>query len=156
MWYSGPWLFTSLPVQFPDLDFAPALMPKNKNRAVYVQGNNLVMMSGSKNKEAAWELMKFMFRPEYDFEWNALGGYLPSRRSNMEIPPFTTDPNWMLAREQFMLDEVVARPYPLGFNEIHNKIAAWLQKAYLNRVGVEEALRSAQDEANQLLKQLNQ
>ncbi|MGI6565798.1 MAG: ABC transporter substrate-binding protein [Firmicutes bacterium] len=156
MWYSGPWLFNSLPAQFPDLRWKAALMPENKSRATYATGNNLVMMSGSKNKEAAWELLKFMFRAEYDFEWNALGGYLPSRRSNLDIAPFTTDPNWMVAKAQFMRDDTVPRPYPLGFNEIHNKIAAWLQKAYLNRVSPAEALRAAQDEANQLLKTLNQ
>lgn len=155
MWYSGPWIFNSYPLQFPDLDFAPALMPRNKNRAAYVQGNNLVMMSGSKHKEEAWELLKFLLREENDFRWNALGGYLPSRRSNMERTPFTDEPNWMLARQQFMLDEICARPYPLGFNETHSKIASWLQKAYLGQVDVETALRNAQEEGNELLKRLN-
>ena len=84
MWYSGPWLFLSLPKNFPDLQFVPMLMPQNKNRGVYGIGNNLVMFKDSKHKAETWELLKFMFREENDLKWNSLGGYLPSRIENFQ------------------------------------------------------------------------
>lgn len=154
MWYSGPWLFLSLPKNFPDLQFAPMLMPQNKNRGVYGIGNNLVMFKDSKHKAETWELLKFMFREENDLKWNSLGGYLPSRIENFQKEPYKSDKNWKLAVEQFQRPDTVERPYMVGFNEIHTAMAAWLQKAYLGKATAAEALKGMQDEANEMMKKL--
>jgi len=155
MWYLGPWGFVDYPTQFPDLKWGVALMPQNKTRSAYSVGNNLVMLKGSKHKEEAWKLLKWLMKPENDYKWNTLGGYLPSQKINFGKSPYNSDPNWLVQRKQFLRSDTMSRPYPLGFNEIHTKFATWLQKAYLGQVGAEEALKSAQAEANALLKEFS-
>ena len=73
--------------------------------------------------------------------------------NSYDVPPYTTDPNFKLEEEQAKSD--VGRPYPLGFTELHTKIAGWLQKAYLGQIGAQEALKNAQEEANGLLAKYN-
>ncbi len=155
MWYAGPWQFTGLPKSFPNLEFAPLLAPQNKNRAMYSVGNNLVMFKDSKHKPETWELLKFMFSEANDLRWNSLGGYLPSRIENLDKEPYKSNPMWKVQVEQFKRPDTADRPYPLGFNEIHTAMAGWLQKAYFGKIGAAEALKGAEDQANEMLKKLS-
>ncbi len=156
MRWSGPWLFASLPKNFPDLEWEAILAPKNKNRSVYATGNHLVMFKGGKHKNETWDLLKFMFRPENDHKWNSEGGYIPVRKENFEKEPYKSSPAWQLQKKQFTRDDVRLRPYFLGFTEIQSKTAEWINKAYRNNISVEEALSKAEDEANAMLKKLSQ
>jgi multiple sugar transport system substrate-binding protein len=151
LWNGGCWDIPSYRTNRPDFNFGVAIKPAKKSATVMIQGNNLAMFRESKQREAAWTLMRFMNREESDLAWNAQGGYLPVALANFEKPPFSTDPAWQMVIKQYRRQDTRPMPITVSYQEIMNAIGAELRAAYENKKPVKDALADAQRQAQDIL-----
>ena len=54
-------------------------MRNNQSAKRFVGGSNLMMFKSAKNKDAAWELMKYMSQDDIQTQYAALMGMFPAR-----------------------------------------------------------------------------
>ena len=62
-----------------------------KGRFTFVGGSNLTIFKSSKNKKAAWEVIKYLVSKEAQVEYSKRSGFMPSVVEAFEDPYFTED-----------------------------------------------------------------
>ena len=72
-------LSTNIGLLKDNLGVAP--LPMQKKQATGVGGANLAILSNTKNKQAAWEFVKWMNSADVNLQWSMSTGYLPLRKS---------------------------------------------------------------------------
>jgi multiple sugar transport system substrate-binding protein len=88
VWMGGPWVLGSVersddenwvPAARKNVGLAP--MPKGPGGEAYtfVGGSNLMMYKSSKNKNEAWELIKFLSQDQVQTDYAAIQGMFPAR-----------------------------------------------------------------------------
>lgn len=81
---SGGWEIPAFETET-DFEWGMVTLPKGKNSATMLHLTTYVMASNSKNKEAAWEFMKFLASPEvYNLEASQYGWGVPPRKDVAE------------------------------------------------------------------------
>ncbi|MEK3726113.1 ABC transporter substrate-binding protein [Paenibacillus sp. FSL H8-0034] len=86
-------------------NYVTAFLPKDQAYAVPTGGGNISLMSGSKNKEAAWEFMHWMMTdPKGGLQYVLDSGYLPFTKKMVESKEikdlWAKQPNNKVAYEQ--------------------------------------------------------
>jgi len=76
--FEGNWMFPTMK-DFPSVKFTTAPMPKGKTRGNLAFTVSYSMARDSKNKPAAWELLKYLVGPKGMKQWTSLGLALPAR-----------------------------------------------------------------------------
>lgn len=147
----GPWFARWLEEENPDFDPGFALMPHGPDgqSTSIVGGENIVMTSGSRNKEAAWEFMKFMLSEEAQGILAATG-QIPVLRSAISLPEFQGSEYYPVYLEQ-LLTAKARTPHP-RYSEIENII----QDAFWKAITGETSARIALTDAARLVDQLLQ
>jgi multiple sugar transport system substrate-binding protein len=86
MWYSHTWYMSEglngLPFKF---DIAPLFYNQKGERIARVHADLFTMPKNAKNKDAAWEVMKWLVAPEQIIDVCAVYGCLPARKSVEEL-----------------------------------------------------------------------
>jgi multiple sugar transport system substrate-binding protein len=77
--FEGNWMLGYLKDTFPDLKYTLAPLPKGKTRGNLAFTVSYAMARDSKNKAAAWELLKYLTGRTGMKKWTSLGFALPSR-----------------------------------------------------------------------------
>jgi multiple sugar transport system substrate-binding protein len=77
--FEGNWMFPVMK-DFPNVAFTTAPMPKGKTRGNLAFTVSYSMAKDSKNKPAAWELLKYLVGPKGMKKWTSLGLALPARK----------------------------------------------------------------------------
>lgn len=150
----GPW---NLPRyrEMNNVDWAVAPLPAGPaQRATYLAGEHLAIFKQSKHPQAAWQFVKWIIQPEVQASFSMKSGYLPVRRSVLEMKEYqdflATDPalkafvdqmNWGQARGAIDNHRV----------EINRYLAEAIEKATLGRRDPKIVLDEAAAKANQLL-----
>ncbi len=121
-------------------DMAVAPLPEKKDKGCFVAGTNVVIFSdaGTREKDAAWEFIKWFTSPAITARWAVATGYAPVRMSAMESEV-------MLARFEEVegLREVYAQ---LEYASYEPRSAAWYAgRKYLEEGAVEGALRKRKE-----------
>lgn len=100
-------------------------------------GTSLVIFRSSERKQAAWQLIEFLSRPDIQQRFHALIGDLPPRRSTWQTPALANDEYARAFRDQ--LERV--KPTP--------KVLEWERIAQEMRVVTEQVVRGGlpQDQA---------
>jgi multiple sugar transport system substrate-binding protein len=62
-----------------------------KGKSTFVGGSNLAIFKGSKNKEAAWEVLKYLSSKEAQVEYCKRSGFMPAVVEAFDDPYFTED-----------------------------------------------------------------
>ncbi|HYH90844.1 MAG TPA: extracellular solute-binding protein [Solirubrobacteraceae bacterium] len=88
VWMGGPWVLGSVkrsddenwvPAARKNVGIAPMPTGPVGEGFTFVGGSNLMMFKSSKNKEAAWALMKFLSQDQIQADYAAKQGMFPSR-----------------------------------------------------------------------------
>jgi multiple sugar transport system substrate-binding protein len=88
VWIGGPWTYASVartddenwvPEARKNVGIAPMPAAPGGDAYTFVGGSNLMMFKSAKNKDAAWEVMKFMSTDDFQTKYAELLGMFPSR-----------------------------------------------------------------------------
>ncbi|MGZ5662538.1 MAG: sugar ABC transporter substrate-binding protein [Usitatibacter sp.] len=109
---SGPWNIAEFRKRLPperqgDWMTAPLPGPQGPGASI-AGGSSLVVMRGSRHKDAAWALIEWLSEPRVQQRFHALTGDMPPRRATWADPRLSEDPYARAFREQ--LERV--RPAP--------------------------------------------
>lgn len=149
----GPW---DLP-RFRDLDFDWGIAPLPRGsaaQATYLDGEHLAIFRQSEHPEAAWTFIKWMLRPETQAFFSAESGYLPVRRSVLDLPDYRAhlarDPGLRAFVEQIQLGRA-REPMDAHQVEINRHLAEAIEKVLVGGIEPQRALTEAAAKSNRLL-----
>jgi multiple sugar transport system substrate-binding protein len=102
-WIGGPWTYAStaraddenwVPAARENVGIAPMpAAPGESEGYTFVGGSNLMMFKSAKNKDAAWEVMKFLSSDDFQTKYAELLGMFPSRTDPQQAIA-DKDPNY--------------------------------------------------------------
>lgn len=154
MMLDGPW---SLPRyrQMQNLEWRIAPLPAGPyKKATVVGGEYLTIFKQSKNPDVAWEFLKWIIKPEIQAYWSMASGYLPIRRSVLDIEEYIEFLDRHPGLKAYVLQmEHGQSPRPIDYHgyEINRFLGEALERSTLGRVDPKQALDEAASRANRLL-----
>lgn len=136
-------------------EFGTCFMPGNKQLGAATGGGNFFIANGisKERQKAAWKFIRFMTETERAAQWSLDTGYVPTRQSCFDTDViknyYEEVPQAKVAYEQIEY----AKPELTTYNaaEIWRILNDNIQSAVVGDVSVEEALKNAQDEADEVL-----
>jgi multiple sugar transport system substrate-binding protein len=166
VWMGGPWVLGSVKrsddenwvkVARDNLGIAPMPAGPQGKGYTFVGGSNLMMLKSSKNKDAAWALMKYLSQDQIQTDYAAKQGMFPSRLEPQKVAG-EADANYASFFKAIQQGRTYA-PIP-QWGQIENaykaRFANILEEAggkTLTSADIEKELRGAEKEANALLAQ---
>lgn len=149
---TGSWMPTIISNDAPDLQFDVAPLPvaqQGMKHANVFWPDCVMMANQSQHKEAAAELLKFMFNAENRLQFALQRGVIPERIDVGQDPGYL-DPNDPLTRyKEFFVKEletahnVFETPWPATGSEDETAVNNALAEVWLGEKSVEEALTAA-------------
>ena len=148
MMINGPWELSTLTkdAKF-DWDVAP--LPKDKRAATSMGGENVVVMNGAKQSDAAVKLAKFLTSAEGAKIYCDGSGQLSSRPDLQGKLKLSNDPKLKVFEDQ--LQYAHARAYGKDYPKISEAIQLSMQEALTGASTPEAAAKKAADSINPLL-----
>ena len=151
MMVNGPWQIPVLKQQNPDLKWEVSVLPKDKEGASILGGENYALTANSRKLDAAWDFLTWAQQPDNLKRYLQEAGKLPSRADLATDAYWTGDPVLKVFVEQLK----VAKPRAYGpkYPEISNSIQQAIQGAVSGQSPVDAALSAAQATITPLLPQ---
>jgi multiple sugar transport system substrate-binding protein len=152
---SGPWNLGELARRLPPAlqkSWATAPLPAPEGNAPGVSlagGAGLALVRGSPRADAAWRWIEYLAAPEQQVAFHAISGDLPAARSAWSDPSLARSPHAQAFRAQ--LDRVRPPPRVPEWERIASRIARHAEAVVRGSESAEEALRSLDREADQVL-----
>ncbi len=132
-------------------------IPMNTTYGVPTGGCNLIMTTkiSNKEKEAAWEFIKWMTATEQSAYASKYTGYVTSRKSATASPLiqdlYKTTPQFKVALDQ--LEKCgVGRPMNPGYTQASKEIVAVMDAIWVNDANIDTTVAEAETKINKLLK----
>ncbi len=139
---SGPWniaMFKERLPPGPQDDWMTMPLPgPDGPGASLANGTSFVIFRGSEHKDAAWELVAYLSRPDVQARFHALTGNLPPRRSPWQAPGLAKDPYARAFGEQ--LERAVPTPKVPEWERIATELRLVGEQVANGRVSVDEAV----------------
>ncbi|MFQ5341979.1 MAG: ABC transporter substrate-binding protein [Anaerolineae bacterium] len=133
------------------LGMAP--MPGHARRATGIGGANLAILSTAKDREAAWEFVKWMTSPKTNLRWSMETGYLPLRQSVIQSDTYQAylekEPRARTILEQ--MPDAVVRPNIPAYAPASREVGLAIEEVLFNDADPRTALDTAAAKANALL-----
>ena len=150
---SGPWNIGEFKRRLPsDLaqawTTAPLPGPDGPGASI-AGGASLVLFRASRSKDAAWQLIEYLSRPDIELRFHAMTGDLPPRRSAWNDPPLASDVHARAFREQ--LERVKPAPKVPEWERIANEMRIVTEQAARGRLSVDDAARELDARADRIL-----
>lgn len=149
---TGSWMPTIIKNDAPDLKYALAPLPVAEAGLKHANAfwpDCVMMAKQSQNKEAAAELLKFMFNAENRLQFALQRGVIPERVDVGQDPGYL-DPNdpitefkTFFVKELESAHNVFETPWPATGSEDDTSITDALAKIWLGEASVEEAMTEA-------------
>jgi multiple sugar transport system substrate-binding protein len=155
MYITGPWNLGEFRRRLPDSlqhAWATAPLPGPAGAASGVSlagGSSLVIFRDSKHPALAWELIRFLSRPEQQVRFYHLTGDLPARREAWEDSALAGDSAAAAFRVQ--LTRAVPTPMVPEWEQVTTKIMDQTEAAVRGGVAPAEALAALDKEVDRLL-----
>lgn len=150
----GPW---DLP-EFRDIknfEWGVANLPAGPvKKATYLAGENLAIFKQSRHPAEAWKFIKWILQPENQAMFSMESGYLPVRRSALQLESYKkfldADPGMKAFVEQISISQARA---PIDYHrvEINQNIAEAVEKVLIGNSNIKKALDEAAYKSNRLL-----
>jgi len=136
-------------------DFGTGFLPK-KVRQVAIEGggNFFIFKTDERHQNAAWEVIKWMTKPENTARWSLGSGYIPVKKAAFDIPEYKkyTDqwPQALTAYRQLTEAEIERNMMTHRMNEIYDLLNA-LNESIRGGADMDTELKKAQAEADKIL-----
>ncbi|MCQ6561035.1 ABC transporter substrate-binding protein [Paenibacillus mendelii] len=139
-----------------DFDYVTAFLPKDEVFANPTGGANVAMMSGSKNKEAAWEFIRWMETdPQGGLQFILKSGYLPFTNKMVESAEIKAlwekEPNRKVAYDQ--LQYAVDTNKAVAWPEVMHEFFSAIEAIMYDSKDVKSTLDTFKKEADRILAQ---
>ena len=122
----------------------------------------LINKSPAAKQEAAWRFAKFLNEPESQAEWGAGTGYVPIRKSAVDLPPIQTRwaeiPGFKVAYDQLTTgsqSDATAGPVIGDYAGVREAVIAALESMYKSGLAPDKALKQAVDKSNAAIEEYN-
>lgn len=139
MQINGPWQIPTL--KKADFDWNVVALPRDKEAATCLGGENWVVMASSKHVDKAWEVLEYTQRPSVLVPYLVSFGELPARKDLADRGSWASDPALRLFLSQLPL----ARPRQYGahYAEASQAVAEAEQAALTGSASASAAARTA-------------
>jgi multiple sugar transport system substrate-binding protein len=150
---SGPWnigeLERRLPAALQDTWATAPLPGPSGPGASLAGGSSLVVFRASKAKDAAWQLVDYLSRPDAELRFRALTGDLPPRRSAWRDPVLAADVHARAFREQ--LERVKPTPAVPEWERIADEMRVVAEHAARGDLSIDAAARELDARTDRIL-----
>jgi len=151
MMVNGPWCIVPIRNEVPNLNWRLAVLPGHVKQASAMGGVNIGIVKGAKNADAAWQYIKWLYRPEAIAEFWQKFGTLPLMPEIAESAPYWKgDPVYDVLLEQ-MKYAAPRGPHP-KWPEISTAIYTAMQEALTGVKTSEQALADAAKKVEDIIK----
>ena len=149
MMVNGPWQLPVIKAEAKNLDWGVTVLPKGKQSASVLGGENLAISTACQNVDAAWRFIEWMEEPDNFKQLQIDTGNLPSQKQLLKDPYWSKDPVYSVFAQQLL----VAKPRAYGPNypKISDAIQKAMQAAISGQSSVDDALAKAQETITPLL-----
>ena len=149
MMVNGPWQLPVIKAEAKNLDWGVTVLPKGKQSASVLGGENLAISTACQNVNAAWRFIEWMEEPDNFKQLQIDTGNLPSQKQLLKDPYWSKDPVYSVFAQQLL----VAKPRAYGPNypKISDAIQKAMQAAISGQSSVDDALAKAQETITPLL-----
>ncbi len=155
MMLDGPWNLPRYPTTLKNIDWGIAWLPEGPaKRATVVAGEYLAIFKQSKHPAEAWTFIKWTLEPEIQAFWAMQSGYLPVRKSVVEIEEFQQFLEQNPGHKAFvgqMEFAVAQRPMDFYTLEIQRLLSRAIEKATVGGMDPRTVLTEAANGSNVLL-----
>jgi multiple sugar transport system substrate-binding protein len=151
----GPW---NLPLyrKIKNFEWGITSLPEGpKSRVTYLAGEHLAIFKQSKYPDVAWKFLKWFTQPENQALFSMKSGYLPVRKSTLELPDYKKFLESDLYMKSFVEQISIGRARSAIDKhkvEINQLIAEAVENAILGNKNPKKVLDEEAIKANQLLK----
>ncbi|HUV10268.1 MAG TPA: ABC transporter substrate-binding protein [Acidimicrobiia bacterium] len=150
---------------YPNVELGVAAMPGPVGKGgVLVGGASLYISnkSDAAKQAAAWEYAKFLAEPEVQAEWAAGTGYVPIRKSSVELPAiqdlWESNPGYKVAYDQLITgvnNVATAGPVIGDYKGVRDVVRTGETSMFTQGVSVKAALKSAAQNADKAMASYN-
>jgi ABC-type sugar transport system, periplasmic component len=155
MMYSGPWALSTYEKYGKDLDFgvAPAPAGPNGDKGSVMGGFGMVIPSAAKNKDAAWEFIKWWNAdPTNALSFAKASWNIPANLKAIQDPYFQNDPFWKPLLDTLAFAKI--RPTVTGYSPMEaNALVPKLQLFLQGKLSAADALQQAQEAGDKILQE---
>lgn len=146
-----------------DLGVAPMPGPPGKG-GVLVGGGQLyiVRRSAPEKQAAAWEYLKFLDDPQTQADWGAGTGYVPIRKSSIELPAiqqlWAKTPGYKVAYDQLIsgVEDIATQGPVIGaYQGVRDAVLVGEQEMFTQNKAPAEALRDAARQSDTAMQEYN-
>jgi multiple sugar transport system substrate-binding protein len=160
MFQDGPYYMGLLKTGVPEQSgkWAVATAPFSKQPGSYLGGTGLGIPVQAQHKEAAWQFIQYLLRPENEIGVFTYAGAAPATTAALKSPELTK-PDAYFGGEQpfgvFLESMATSRPFPYvgAWTQIDEAIGLAMEKVLLTKEDVQKTLDEAVTQTNALLKQ---
>lgn len=154
---SGTWQIATLDEDLAQaagqFEYQYAYMPKNKQYATVIGGENFGVCAGSEATEECVEFLKYMMTAENNAEWCEIAGKLAVRRDALQYKDFwTTDPRYKVFNDS--MEFAIPRGPHESWPTISEAIYTAVQAAVLGEESPQEVLDQAANVIDPILKEV--
>lgn len=150
MMINGPWQKPKLDEETPDLNYGVALLPKGKEEASVLGGENWAISALSEHKDIAWDFIKFSQEPEVLGAAREIDGKLPSRLDVAQDTNYEWFNDEKLKVFVQQLETAKPRAYGPNYPEISRIVQNAVQSS-LTGNDIEKVMKESAENINTLL-----
>ena len=160
MFQDGPYYMGLLKTGVPEQSgkWAVATAPFSKQPGSYLGGTGLGIPVQAQHKEAAWQFIQYLLRPENEIGVFTYAGAAPATTAALQSTELTKPDPYFGGEQPFgVFLELMAtsRPFPYvgAWTQIDEAIGLAMEKVLLTKADVQQTLDDAVNQVNALLKQ---
>lgn len=148
MFISGPWMMSAVEEVggegFADkYDVLP--IPAATTSSSFVGGSNLAVFKATRNRDAAWKLIRFLLDPATQVTWYQQSTDLPSVQAAWDAPELSSDAR--LAKFGEQLTSAIAPPAIATWSQVSAKFDAQIEQVCVAGTDPAAAMATVQSEA---------
>lgn len=145
----GNFKVSDLNLNFPDINYGVALIPKNEGseHSSYIGGDLIAVSSTTKKVDEAMKFIDFVLGDNVQVEFFAKNGTIPVRKDFFDNKYFQQEPGYQVFTEALKVGKT---PYSTKHNEIL-KVWGTTQEALMGKKSPKDVFKSEQEEIQKLL-----